>query len=365
MPPRPVVKEWTVDDLAALVSEEHHDYDFEQGKQLFAAAQCYKCHRMGLQGGILGPDLTGAGGRFTPRDLLVAIIEPSKEIRDQYGSTQFLTEDGEVIVGRVINMNNNTLSIMTNMLDPSQLTDVNRDRIEATRPATTRTDYDLGDCQGCFLSRVRPPVPPADVSTWFWQNYTKNGMVLPGGQVLANTYRRRLWDEALSQYGYVTTADAARLGVPVVELAKLAGRGALEKVTRGLYRFPDVPRTPRGPFMEAVLWAGPDAVLSHDAVLALHELAFANPRTIRVTTPHRVRKVHPRADITVIRADIPAVDRTHYFGIPSVTVARALVDCRQMIMPSRLRDAAAEAHRLGLLLGDEHQRVIEKLGEAS
>jgi len=137
MPPRDLVKEWSVDDLAAAVSRDDHAYDFEQGKKVFAAAQCYKCHRVGLQGGILGPDLTGAGRRFTPRDLLVSIIEPSKEISDQYGATQFLTEDGQVVVGRVINMNNNDLSVLTNMLDPSALTNLNRDQIEEARPATT------------------------------------------------------------------------------------------------------------------------------------------------------------------------------------------------------------------------------------
>ncbi|HBJ38819.1 MAG TPA: L-sorbosone dehydrogenase [Planctomycetaceae bacterium] len=137
MPPRELVKAWTVDELAEAVSSNDHKFDFEQGKSLFAAAQCYKCHRVGVQGGILGPDLTGAGRRFTPKDLLVSTIEPSKEISDQYGATQFLTDDGQVVVGRVINMNGKNLSVLTNMLDPSSLTSLNRDNIEEARPAKT------------------------------------------------------------------------------------------------------------------------------------------------------------------------------------------------------------------------------------
>lgn len=137
MPQRALVKAWTVDELAETVSSNDHKFDFEQGKNLFAAAQCYKCHRVGVQGGILGPDLTGAGRRFTPKDLLVSTIEPSKEISDQYGATQFLTDDGQVVVGRVINMNGKNLSVLTNMLDPSALTGLNRDNIEEARPATT------------------------------------------------------------------------------------------------------------------------------------------------------------------------------------------------------------------------------------
>lgn len=136
-PQRPLVKKWKVDDLLDSVANEERVPDFEQGKAIFASAQCYKCHRMGVQGGILGPDLTAAGGRFNVKDLLASIIEPDKEISDQYGATQFLTVDGRVVIGRVINMNGNQLQVLTNMLDPSALARVNRDDIETTRPSKT------------------------------------------------------------------------------------------------------------------------------------------------------------------------------------------------------------------------------------
>lgn len=134
-PQRELVQQWTVDDLVGAVSDDQHQPNFTRGKDVFAAALCYKCHRMGLQGGILGPDLTAAGGRFSPKDLLVSIIDPNKEISDQYGATQFLTDDGQIVVGRVVNMSGPTLRVMTNMLDPSSQTDVRRDSILEARPA--------------------------------------------------------------------------------------------------------------------------------------------------------------------------------------------------------------------------------------
>jgi putative heme-binding domain-containing protein len=133
--PREFVQKWTVADLEADLDGDRHSYDFQRGKQMFAAAQCYKCHRMGVSGGILGPDLTGAGGRFSPKDLVTAIIEPNKEISDQYAATQFLTESGRVVTGKVINMNGNSLQVLTNLLDPSSLTGIDRDEIELMRPA--------------------------------------------------------------------------------------------------------------------------------------------------------------------------------------------------------------------------------------
>src|SRR5688572_25436351 len=110
---------------------------------------------------------------------------------------------------------------------------------------------------------------------------------------LADTYRRRLRELALDQYGYVTTANAEQIDVPAVELRKLASRGGLAHVAYGLYRFDDVPVTHRDDFMEAVLRVGRDAYVTHDAVLALHDLGLVNPRRIRVGTPHRVRSRIP------------------------------------------------------------------------
>lgn len=179
-----------------------------------------------------------------------------------------------------------------------------------------------------------------------------------------DTYRRRLWAVAVEQYGYVTTRDAAQTGVPAVELRKLAHRGFLERTGRGLYRFPDVPVNERTEYMEAVLWAGPGAALSHDAVLALHGLGFANPTTIRVTVPRRVRKTRPRYDITLIHAELPDEDVTTYKGIPSTTVARALLDARGLLTTSRLHEASTAARDQGLLLANEYDRVLTDLKDA-
>jgi hypothetical protein len=168
--PREFVKKWTVDDLEEVVaSAEGHEYDFERGERMFAAAQCYKCHRMGVSGGILGPDLTGAGGRFTPKDLLTAIIEPNKEVSDQYGAMQFLTVTGNVVVGRVVNMNGERLQVLTNMLDPSSVVSVRRDEIEEVRPSSnsmmpaglldTLSEEEILDLLGYLRSGGNPEHP--------------------------------------------------------------------------------------------------------------------------------------------------------------------------------------------------------------
>ncbi|MGN6546311.1 MAG: c-type cytochrome, partial [Aureliella sp.] len=133
--PRKVVKQWTVAELEESLKKIDRKPDFARGREMFAVAQCFKCHRFAGQGGIQGPDLTAAGGRFSPHDLLVSIVEPNKEISDQYAATQFLTDSGKVVVGRVANMNSNTIQVMSNMLAPGDFTSIQRDEIIEQRPA--------------------------------------------------------------------------------------------------------------------------------------------------------------------------------------------------------------------------------------
>lgn len=181
---------------------------------------------------------------------------------------------------------------------------------------------------------------------------------------LAETYRRQLREIALDQYGYVTTRDAEGLGVPTVELRKLAQRGGLDHVAYGLYRFDDIPRTGRDPYMEAVLRVEPGAYLTHDAVLALHDLGLVNPRRIRVGTPKRARPRLPD-DVEVVQRRLGEADLTTIEGIPTTTVRRALLDCRGIVMRARLLEAAREAARRGLLRRDDVDLVIAEIGDAA
>lgn len=179
---------------------------------------------------------------------------------------------------------------------------------------------------------------------------------------LRETYRRRLHERALDQYGYVTTRDADDLGIPAVELRKLCQRGGLEHVGRGVYRFEDIPTTARGEFMEAVLRVGEEAVLAGEAVLALHDLGLAHPRRIHIATPHRVRRRLP-SFIKVERREVSQAARTTYEGIPATTVAEAIRDCRGLLMPERLIDALAAAVQAGLVRRTEADRLTEELAQ--
>jgi hypothetical protein len=170
------------------------------------------------------------------------------------------------------------------------------------------------------------------------------------------TYRQRLREVAEESYGYVTTRDLVGLNIPPVELRKLASRGKLEHIRRGVYRFPDTRPTERDEFMAAILSVGEDAFLTHDAVLALHGLALVNIKKIRVATPHRIRHKVP-AFVEVSQRTLPRDQLEVFEGIPTTTVARAIIDSRDLVMPERLKEALATARLKGLVTRKEAREV--------
>ena len=133
--PRAVVKQWSVNELLPQVQTKLSGRDFERGRRMFSQAACFKCHRFAGQGGIVGPDLTGAGRRFNDLNLLEALVEPSKVVSDQYEATTFILESGKAVTGRIVNLSGDNYLVSENMLDPGKLTPVNVNEIEESLPS--------------------------------------------------------------------------------------------------------------------------------------------------------------------------------------------------------------------------------------
>jgi putative heme-binding domain-containing protein len=131
--PMQFVKAWTLEDLGkSLGVGLEGNRSFANGRNMFGAATCFACHRFNNEGGAVGPDLTSVAGKYSPRDLLEHILNPSKEISDQYGSTVFTLQDGSTVVGRIANMKENTMMVCTNMMDPNNFTNVDARKVVKT-----------------------------------------------------------------------------------------------------------------------------------------------------------------------------------------------------------------------------------------
>ena len=133
-PPTGPGRPYTVDDIMKFAEGRIHGRNFASGKNLYDATACSTCHRFGGDGGGLGPDLTGIGNRYSLRDLLENLIEPSKVISDQYESTQIDLQDGGVIVGRVMKEENGALMVAMNPLAPSDVISVPVTTVATRKP---------------------------------------------------------------------------------------------------------------------------------------------------------------------------------------------------------------------------------------
>lgn len=164
-----------------------------------------------------------------------------------------------------------------------------------------------------------------------------------------------IWDQlvqrAAEQHGYVTTRDAREIDVDPTQLRLLAGRGRLDRVARGVYRIPVLPRGDHDDFAAAVAWSQRRGVISHESALALHDIADVNPPYVHLTVP---RDNHPRTAggemYRVHRRELAPSDVTSTDGIPVTTVARTIRDCLASgTDPYQLRMAIDRAEKTGTL----------------
>ncbi len=114
---------WTVDSAMKLFQTEFKGRDYKNGKTMFSAGRCGACHRFQGSGGYAGPDLGSVAQRYTIRDILVAICEPSHSISEQYQASLVSLSDGASLYGRVIYKNETEIAVAQN---PYNLGDVTK-----------------------------------------------------------------------------------------------------------------------------------------------------------------------------------------------------------------------------------------------
>jgi putative heme-binding domain-containing protein len=92
----------TAIDPEAILSLEG---DPSRGRWLYlhsASLQCRNCHAVESGGQTLGPSLADMARRLDRRQILEAILEPSKSIADAYRSWVVQTSDGRVLTGLIV-----------------------------------------------------------------------------------------------------------------------------------------------------------------------------------------------------------------------------------------------------------------------
>lgn len=169
---------------------------------------------------------------------------------------------------------------------------------------------------------------------------------------------------AAEQQGLVAAADAREAGVDPHRLVDMERRGTIERVARGLYRFPLLDARPvLGQLAQATMWADRRGVLSHDTALDLYELCDVNPAQIHITIPASYRLQKPVPQLYALhKRDLEKGETTLFEGIPVVTPQRAILDGIEAgLRADLLRQAIDTARRRGQVRGPALARIRRQL----
>ncbi len=84
-----------------------------RGRQIFVDATCSTCHRLDDVGQELGPDIRTLIDR-SPQNLLVAILDPNRAVKERYVEYQAVTAQGRVYSGLLLEQTSNSIVLADN-----------------------------------------------------------------------------------------------------------------------------------------------------------------------------------------------------------------------------------------------------------
>ena len=172
--------------------------------------------------------------------------------------------------------------------------------------------------------------------------------------------------------GLLTSKEARAAGIQDSVLVRLAQRGRLERMTRGVYRIAHYPADHLAQYREAALWAkasqGPECIaLSHETALLLYGISDANPSRVNLTVPTsaRLRRKCPEW-VAIHRANLSPQDIGEHEGLPVTTVSRSIMDI--LLATHRIdvaRQSVSDAVREGLLNSAEASSLRRSISQTS
>ncbi len=177
-----------------------------------------------------------------------------------------------------------------------------------------------------------------------------------------------LFDLAEANDGLFTSKQARERGIKDSVLVRLAQRGRLVRVARGVYRITHYPPDKFAQYREAVLWAqasqGPEQIaLSHETALLIYGISDANPAKVHLTVPKRARLRRQKPGwIAIHRADMAPSDVSEHEGMPVTSPKRAIIDIlRASHRVDFARQAITDARREGLLSSEQAARLRQQI----
>lgn len=171
---------------------------------------------------------------------------------------------------------------------------------------------------------------------------------------MARDPARRLAAVAQTQGGYFTAKQAAAARYDYTQLVYHVSAGNFERVRHGLYRLFTVPVAEHDDLIRLTLWSRnqkdePQAVVSHETALVLHELTDLLPDRVHLTVPRTFRKPPPKG-CGLHKAALDSNEFEEREGFRVTTPLRTLLDAASSgVSQEQLDNAVRDALARGLV----------------
>jgi quinoprotein glucose dehydrogenase len=135
-----------------------------KGQAIFMGkGECLRCHRVADNGSRMGPDLGGIATERSVEDLQKALLDPKPEVAPRNQLYRVVTNDGQVITGRILNQDDFSLQMLDadEQLRGFMKSNLRESGFTATRPMPSYREKLTAEEQTdliAFLSSLRGPV---------------------------------------------------------------------------------------------------------------------------------------------------------------------------------------------------------------
>jgi putative heme-binding domain-containing protein len=131
---RPFVKMWSLDDFPSDFDRPLRGRSFSRGREMFEVASCATCHNIQGKGGNVGADLTNVGERYQGADLLLQILDPSAQIKDEHRVFTVELPDDVFYQGLIVDQDADAIQLAERLQRPEETIEIARGEILRMSP---------------------------------------------------------------------------------------------------------------------------------------------------------------------------------------------------------------------------------------
>ena len=171
---------------------------------------------------------------------------------------------------------------------------------------------------------------------------------------MENTKKQKLFEIASLQQGYFTAKQAVGAGFSYRMHSHYKHGGQWLEIDRGVFRLAQFPNSPDEDYVRWSLWSRdrkgkPQAVISHESALSIHNLSDVMPPKVHFTVPPGFRKKIPKGCV-VHRGKVFTDDKEEKEGFFVTNPLRTIIDSAEANLSiDYLEQAIKEACDRGML----------------